>query len=53
MLLIAGVLIVLATIYLLIRQYENRMVLFCAAVAMFLLAGNPMGVFKSFTDAIR
>lgn len=53
MLLIAGGLIVVLTIYLLIRQYENRMVLFCAAVSMFLIAGKPMGVFKSFSDAIR
>ena len=53
MLLISGGLIVLITIYLLVRQYENRMVLFCAAVSMFLISGKPMGVFKSFSDAIK
>jgi C4-dicarboxylate transporter, DcuC family len=53
MLIMLGILIVLVTIYLLIKQYENRMVLFCAGLAMALLALNPMAAFKAFSDAMH
>jgi DcuC family C4-dicarboxylate transporter len=53
MLLIIGAIVVLATIYLLVKQYETRMVLFCAGLAMALLALNPMAAFKAFSDAMH
>ncbi len=43
-----GALIVLGAIYMLIKQYETRMVLFVAGVLMALLAGSPLAAFDSF-----
>ena len=43
-----GVLIVIGAIYLLVKQYETRMVLFCAGVLMALIAGNPLAAFDAF-----
>lgn len=48
-----GVLIVLLSIYLLIKQYETRMVLFCSGVAMAIIAGEPMAAFKAFSHAMQ
>ena len=53
MFVIIGALIVLATIYFLIKQYETRIVLFCAGLVMALLALNPMAAFKAFSDAMH
>lgn len=53
MLIMLGILIVLVTIYLLIKQYENRMVLFCAGLAMALLALDPMAAFTAFSNAMH
>jgi len=48
MLAILGALIVVVTVYFLIKQYESRMVLFSAGVLMALLAGTPMVAFDAF-----
>jgi len=53
MLALMGGLLVLVTIYLLIKQYETRMVLFCSGLAMALLAFNPMAAFKAFSEAMH
>lgn len=53
MLLGLGVVIILLTIYLLIKQYETRMVLFCSGLAMALIAGDPMAAFKAFSQAMK
>lgn len=52
MLITAGILIVLLTIYLLIKQYETRMVLFCSGMAMAIISGDPMAAFKAFSHAM-
>lgn len=49
MLIILGVIIVLASVYFLIKQYESRMVLFTAGVLMALIAGKPMVALQSFS----
>ena len=48
MMVFIGTLVVLATIYFLVKQYESRMVLFTAGVAMAILAGKPMAAFDAF-----
>lgn len=53
MLLIIGAVIVIITIYLLIKQYETRMVLFCAGLAMAIIAGEPLAAFKGFSHAMQ
>ncbi len=45
-------LVVLATIYLLAKRYETRMVLFCSGVLMSLLAGDLLGSFNAFSHAM-
>lgn len=47
-----GSLIVLGAIYMLIRQCETRMVLFCAGVLMALIAGNPLVAFDAFAKSM-
>lgn len=47
-----GILIVIGCIYLLIKQYETRMVLFCAGVLMALLAGSPLAAFDAFAKSM-
>ena len=53
MLLTAGAIIVVITIYLLVKQYETRMVLFCSGLAMAIVAGDPMAAFKAFSHAMK
>ena len=48
-----GGIVVLATIYLMVKQYENRLVLFCSGMLMALLAGDPMAGFKAFSHAMQ
>ncbi|MHC1761638.1 MAG: C4-dicarboxylate transporter DcuC [Negativicutes bacterium] len=50
MLVVAGIIIVLITIYLLVKRHESRMVLFCSGLLMASLAGNPMAAFKAFSS---
>lgn len=52
MLIIAGVLIVIATIFLLIKQYETRMVLFCSGLLMATLSLNPLAAFDAFAKSM-
>jgi C4-dicarboxylate transporter, DcuC family len=51
-LLVLGGVIVLGTIYLMVKQYETRMVLFCAGLLMAILAGDPFAAFKGFSQAM-
>ncbi len=51
--LIVGGVIVLITIYLLIKQYETRMVLFCSGFVMAIISGDPMAAFKAFSHAMQ
>lgn len=53
MLLILGGIIVIATIYLLIKQVETRMVLFCSGLLMAIIAGHPMAGFDAFSHAMK
>lgn len=48
MLIGVGIVIVIVSIYLLVKQYETRMVLFCAGVLMSVLAGSPLAAFDAF-----
>ena len=50
MMIVLGGAIVLATIYLLVKQYESRMVLFASGLLMALLAGAPMVALDSFAS---
>ena len=51
-LLVLGGIIVLGTIYLMVKQYETRMVLFCAGLLMAIMAGDPFAAFKGFSQAM-
>ena len=48
LLLILGGIIVIGTVYLMVKQYETRMVLFCAGLLMAIIAGDPFAAFKGF-----
>jgi DcuC family C4-dicarboxylate transporter len=52
MLIALGVLIVLGSIFLLVKQYETRMVLFSAGVLMTLVAGAPLAAFDAFAKSM-
>ena len=53
MLLAIGGLVVLAVVYLMVKQYETRLVLFCAGFFLALVAGEPMAPFKAFSHAMQ
>ncbi len=53
MLLAIGGIVVLVTIYLMVKQYETRLVMFCAGMFMALIAGDPMAGFKAFSHAMQ
>ena len=53
MLLIIGSIILLVTIYALVKQYEPRMVLFLSGLVMCLAALSPLDAFKGFSSAIK
>lgn len=48
-----GAIVVLVTIYFLVKQYETRMVLFGAGVVLAVIAGDLMAPFKSFSGAMK
>jgi DcuC family C4-dicarboxylate transporter len=48
-----GLCIVLVTAYCLIKQYETRMVLFCAGLLMTLISGHPFDSFEAFTNSMK
>lgn len=52
MLILLGSLVVIATIYLLAKRYETRLVLFCSGVIMAVIAGDLMAPFKAFSHAM-
>jgi DcuC family C4-dicarboxylate transporter len=47
-----GIAIILATVFLLIKQYETRMVLFASGVVMATLGGNPLAAFNAFAKSM-
>lgn len=49
---IVGALIVLVTIYFLVKQYETRMVLFISGLVMAILGGNPLAAFSAFAKSM-
>lgn len=49
---ISGILIVIGTIYCLIKRYETRLVLFCSGLLMTFIGGNPMGTMQAFSHAM-
>ena len=51
--LVIGLLVVAVTIYLLIKRFETRMVLFCSGLLMAIIAGDPLAAFKSFSLAMK
>jgi len=53
MLIAIGGLVVLVTIYLMIKQYETRLILFGAGMVLALCAGDPMAPFKAFSHAMQ
>lgn len=53
MLMILGGIIVLLTIYFLVKQYETRMVLFCSGLTMAIIAGDPLAAFNAFSHAMK
>ena len=53
MLIAIGVIVIAVTVYLMIKQYETRLVLFCAGMFLALCAGQPMAPFKAFSHAMQ
>lgn len=53
MLLILGGVVVVITIYCMVKQYETRLILFCAGMFLALCAGDPMAAFKAFSHAMQ
>jgi DcuC family C4-dicarboxylate transporter len=52
MLLILGVLIIISTIYFLLKRYDSRWVLLASGVLMAVLAGKPMEAFNAFAKSM-
>ncbi|MEN6565280.1 MAG: C4-dicarboxylate transporter DcuC [Veillonellales bacterium] len=52
MLIVIGCIVVLGTIYLLIKRYESRLVLFCSGMLLALIAGQPLAGFDAFSKAM-
>ena len=50
--LVLGSLVVIITIYSMLKQYEVKMVLFCAGLLMAIMSGNPLEAFKGFSHAM-
>ena len=53
MLIALGALTIVVTVYLLVKQYETRLILFCAGMFLALCAGSPMAPFKAFSHAME
>ncbi|WP_312202171.1 C4-dicarboxylate transporter DcuC [Anaerospora hongkongensis] len=47
-----GLAIIALSIYLLVRQYESRMVLLAAGIAMAAIAGDPLAAFDAFSKSM-
>lgn len=53
MMTISGVIVVIVTIYCLIKRYETRLVLFTSGLILSLIGGAPYDVFKAFSHAMH
>ncbi|SDH56227.1 C4-dicarboxylate transporter DcuC [Propionivibrio dicarboxylicus] len=53
MLIVIGAIVVAITVYLMVKQYETRLVLFGAGMFLALCAGEPMAPFKAFSHAMQ
>ena len=47
-----GIIVIFVTIYLLVKQYETRMVLLASGISMAVLSGNPLAAFDAFAKAM-
>jgi len=52
MLVVLGVIIIIATIYFLLKRYDSRLVLLASGILMALLAGKPMDAFNAFAKSM-
>ena len=53
MLIVVGALVIAVTVYLMVKQYETRLILFCAGMFLAICAGQPMAPFKAFSHAMQ
>lgn len=51
-LLVLGSIVVIVTIYLMLKQHEVKMLLFCAGLLMAVVSGKPFEAFKGFSQAM-
>ena len=49
---ISSIVVVIATIYCLVKRYETRLVLFCSGLVLTLIGGAPMDTMKAFSHAM-
>lgn len=49
----AGVVVILGMLYLLLKRYETRMVLFGAGILLACIAGNPSGALAEFSKSMK
>lgn len=47
---ILGVVILLATVFALVKQYETKMILFASGLLLCIIGGNPMNAFEAFAS---
>ena len=52
MMTISSIVVVIATIYCLVKRYETRLVLFCSGLVLTLIGGAPMDTMKAFSHAM-
>lgn len=48
-----GLIIILITVYCLMKQYETRLVLFISGVVMAIISGNIMVAFDAFSKSMK
>jgi len=53
MMMILGICVLLATIYLLVKRYETRMILFCSGVIMSFIGGQFFAPFSAFSQSMH
>ena len=52
MMLVLGIIIIIGTIYLLLKRYDSRLILLASGVLMATLAGKPMEAFVAFSKSM-
>lgn len=52
MMTISSIVVVIATVYCLVKRYETRLVLFCSGLVLTLIGGAPMDTMKAFSHAM-